>query len=250
MEPITAHSDDELVEGKGIYKIKTLSYRSVNANRFFRRLDAVMLNAAQQNPLAKTSRRRIRRCPKKKPELSTYKLAPKCLPIDFYNPKWFHGLVHSQQHSIPDRTRIGFLPNANESLLPKPETHPDEKLADSTFTKKYWEIAVEPYGLLENNSPDDEADGSDQPDGSNDEGEGIDLTQPSPDASDSDSNYYQEGEGGDLEDEADEGFIARSSEEEGGCDSDDDDDNDDDDYDEADDGDYTMNEIPEGEEVW
>lgn len=56
--------------------------------------------------------------------------------------------------------------------------------------------------------------------------------------------------GGDLDDEADEGFIARSSEEEGGCDSDDDDDNDDDDYDEADDGDYTMNEIPEGEEVW
>ncbi|OAV93952.1 hypothetical protein PTTG_27157 [Puccinia triticina 1-1 BBBD Race 1] len=35
LEPISAHSDDEKVEGKGFYKIKTLPYRSNNANRFF-----------------------------------------------------------------------------------------------------------------------------------------------------------------------------------------------------------------------
>ncbi|KAA1089215.1 hypothetical protein PGT21_010489 [Puccinia graminis f. sp. tritici] len=39
LTPIAAHSDDEIQEGKGFFKIKTLPYRSKSANRFFRCLD-------------------------------------------------------------------------------------------------------------------------------------------------------------------------------------------------------------------
>ncbi|KAA1107492.1 hypothetical protein PGT21_015603 [Puccinia graminis f. sp. tritici] len=118
LEPITVHSDDEKVEGKGFYKIKTLPYRSNNANRFFCRLDIVMKQAAEQDPLAKSARRRIRRLPKN-PEVSSYKTAPKGLPIDFYHPKWYHDLVPALQQSIPNRNRLAFLPDANNSLRPK-----------------------------------------------------------------------------------------------------------------------------------
>jgi hypothetical protein len=244
LEPIAAHSDDEKVEGKGFYKIKTLPYRSNNANRFFRRLDIVMMKAAEQDPLARASRRRVRRLPRE-PQMSSYKAAPKGLPINFYHPKWFNELFPAQQYSIPDRTRIAFFPNANESLLPKPEKNPDEKMADSTFTKKYWELVVEPYGLLE-----EEVAGETQGGGQDEEGEGIDLTQPS-EGSDSEDEYHVEGDAGNLydEEEEDESSANGDEPEESG------EDDDDDDYDEAHegtglDGDHTMDDIPEGEEVW
>ncbi|KNZ62463.1 hypothetical protein VP01_1267g4 [Puccinia sorghi] len=172
-----------------------------------------------------------------------FKMAPKGLPIDFYSPKWFLGLVYSQQQSIRDMTHIGLLPNAKQSLLPKPHTHPDEKLADSTFTKKYWEVVAEPYGLLDLDSSDNEADGSVQHNQSDEEGEGIDLTQPS-DGSESD-DFYKEGEEGDLYDEEEDGFVVSGSGEGEGEDKN----KDDNEYDKAEDGDYTMHEIPEGEEI-
>ncbi|KNZ57825.1 hypothetical protein VP01_2063g8 [Puccinia sorghi] len=245
LEPITAHSDDEFVEGKGIYKIKTLPYRSKNANRFFRCLDSVMKDAAGQNPLAKMSCRRTRRLPKK-PEMSNFKLAPKGLPIDFYSPKWYHKLLPVQQQSIPNRNALAFLPNAKESLLPKAERHPDEKLADSTFTKKYWEVLAEPYGLVGPGSSAEEESASEDGD-SDEEGEGIDLTQPSPDASE--DEFLEEGDTGSLySDEEDSDFIASDDEEEevegGGSD-----DEEDDEYDEAQDN-IVMKTIPEGEEEW
>ncbi|EFP93885.2 uncharacterized protein PGTG_19898 [Puccinia graminis f. sp. tritici CRL 75-36-700-3] len=245
LEPIAAHSDDEEVEGKGFYKIKTLPYRSNNANRFFRRLDVVMKKAAEQDPLRKSSRRRVRRLPKE-PQESLYKAAPKGLPIDFYHPKWFNELVPAQQHSIPDRTRIAFLPNANESLLPKSEKNLDEKLKDSTFTRKYWEV-------VEESSEEEENAAEDQVNGQGDEGEGIDLTQPS-EGSDSDDEYHVEGDAGELYDEEgdDESFVDNDEQEDGGEDEDEDDDEE---YDEAQDGvgldvDHPMADIPEGEEDW
>ncbi|EFP91134.1 uncharacterized protein PGTG_16879 [Puccinia graminis f. sp. tritici CRL 75-36-700-3] len=246
LEPITAHSDDEKVEGKGFYKIKTLPYRSNNANRFFRRLDIVMKNAAEQDPIAKSSRRRVQRLPKN-PEMSSYKIAPKGLPIDFYHPKWYHNLVPAQQQSIPNRKALAFLPDANESLLPKGERNPDEKMADSTFTRKYWEVLAEPYGLLGGDSSDyDEAAEEEQGRNDDDEGEGIDLTQPSPD--NSDDEFHVEGDAGDLYEEEDDGFVVNDGEEQDGSD------DDDDDYDEAEDGgveeDCQMDDIPECEEDW
>ncbi|KNZ52876.1 hypothetical protein VP01_3413g3 [Puccinia sorghi] len=220
LEPITTHSDEKLVEAKGYYMIKTMPYCSLNANQFFCQLDDVMKNAAKQDPLAKTSLRRICQLPKK-PEPSAFKMAPKGLLIDFYSL----------------------------SLLPKPHTHLDKKLADSTFTKKYWEVVAEPYVLLDPDPSDDEADRSRQHNQANEEGEGIDLTQPS-DGSNSD-DCYKEGEEGDLYDEEEDGFVVSGSGEEGSGDGEGKDENkDDNEYDKAEDGDYTMHEIPEGEEIW
>ncbi|OAV92203.1 hypothetical protein PTTG_11161 [Puccinia triticina 1-1 BBBD Race 1] len=145
------------------------------------------MKAAEQDPLAKSSRRRVRRL-RRVPQESSYKAAPKGLPIYFYHPTWFNDLVPAQQHSIPDRTRIAFLPNSSESLLPKAKRHPDENSADSTFTKKYWEVVVEPYGLLNVESSEEEEFAAEtQGAGQDKEGEGIDLTQPSK-GSDSDTS--------------------------------------------------------------
>ncbi|WAQ87357.1 hypothetical protein PtA15_8A261 [Puccinia triticina] len=246
LEPISAHSNDE----------KTLPYRSNNANRFFQRLDIVMMKAAEQDPLAKSSRRRVRRL-RRVPQESSYKAAPKGLPIYFYHPTWFNDLVPAQQHSIPDRTRIAFLPNSSESLLPKAKRHPDENSADSTFTKKYWEVVVEPYGLLNVESSEEEEFAAEtQGAGQDKEGEGIDLTQPSK-GSDSDNKYHVEGDAGDLYDEEgeDDSSVDQSNRHEDDDKDDGDDEDDDKYYDKAQgggglDGDHAMNNIPECKEEW
>ncbi|KNZ49285.1 hypothetical protein VP01_510g22 [Puccinia sorghi] len=243
---ISAHSDDEEVPGKGFYEIKTLPYRSQNANKFFRRLENLMNTAAKNDPLAHRSRRRVRRCPKA-PKPSFYTVAPKGLPIDFYHPKWYHQLPDFQKRSIPDTKSLAFLPDAKQSLLPKPETHPDEKLKNSSFTRKYWEVLAEPYGLVGGDSSESEAS---QEEEDSDE-EGIDLTQPSPDASE--DEYFDEGDAGDLYDQEDD-FVASDDEEQGGHEEGggSDDDEEDGDYmdgEEGLDGDCMMV-IPEGEENW
>ncbi|KAI9610340.1 hypothetical protein KEM48_002526, partial [Puccinia striiformis f. sp. tritici PST-130] len=108
LEPISAHSDDEKEEGNRFFTIKTLMFRSKNANRFFRRLDAVMLKASEQNPSAQGSRRRIRRLPRT-PVMSTSLVAPKGLAIDYYGPKWYNELDLAQQKKIPNRSILAFL---------------------------------------------------------------------------------------------------------------------------------------------
>ncbi|MBW0475916.1 hypothetical protein O181_015631 [Austropuccinia psidii MF-1] len=237
---IGAHSDDEEVVGKGFFMIKTLPYRSKNANRFFRRLDVVMKQAAEQDTYAKKNRRRVRRLPKV-PVESTYKAAPKGLPIDFYDPTWYHQLSLSQQSAIPNRTSLAFLPNANESLLPKSMRHPDEKLADSSFTRKYWEVSTEPYGLVGAESSSEES--TDEKGLSEDEAEGIDLTHST--ASESDDEYLAEGDAGDLyNEEAEEIKI-----EEDHYQSLEDDNGQSDEQMDAADEDYNMASIPE-EEFW
>ncbi|MBW0492139.1 hypothetical protein O181_031854 [Austropuccinia psidii MF-1] len=231
---IAAHSDDEEVKGKGFYMIKTLSYHSNNANRFFRRLDTVMMKAAYQDPLASKSRHRVRRLPRN-PVESEYKVAPRGLPINFYCPKWFKTLSHSQQHTIPNRNKLVFLPNAKDSLLPKGEQHPDEKLADSTFTRKYWEALAEPYGLVEESSSEES---EPEPEDQDSEGEEIISTQPSPEKTD--DEFFDEGDDGGLyEDEYE--FIAEDGNNE--------EDGEDEEYSNSD-TDQVMGGIPEDEEVW
>ncbi|KNZ55607.1 hypothetical protein VP01_2634g1 [Puccinia sorghi] len=191
------------------------------------------------NPL-QTSCRQIRKLPKK-PDISTFKLAPKGLAIDFYNPKWYHKPFPVQKKSIPNQNALAFLPNAKESLLPKAE-RPDEKLADSTFTKIYWEVLAEQYGLV---GPGSSAEESASGDGDRDEeGDGINLTQPSPNASK--DKFLEEGKTGSLyDDKEDNEFISLDFEEEEKGDGSDDEE--DDKYDKAQDN-IVMKTIPEGEE--
>lgn len=195
LAPITAHSDDEYDEERGLFVIKTLSYRSKNAGRFFRQLDRRMIAAAKNEP---GNRRRIRRLPKNA-IMSKFTVAPKGLPLDFYDVAWFKSLGAAQQQMIPDRT-VAFLPDAKQSLLPKDVRNPDESLNDKVFNRKYWEILAEPYGVLPR---DDDSSDSDATTNANDdddeESEGIDLEGPSPDASE--DEYFEEGEAGDLYDD-------------------------------------------------
>ncbi|KNZ50235.1 hypothetical protein VP01_4537g1 [Puccinia sorghi] len=169
-----------------VYKIKTLPYRSNNANKFFRALDLCMLREASLNP-ATNRKRRIRKLTKKEKIMSTYVNPPKGLPIDFYDPDWYHTLPDSQQKLIPNIEPVAFLPDASKSLQPKAMRHEDEKLSDKSFTCKYWEILVEPYGLLNedssNGSGNKESNNHSNNAGTDSEGEGHNLDDPSPDAS-------------------------------------------------------------------
>jgi hypothetical protein len=88
----------------------------------------------------------------KTPILSNYKTAPTKLPIEFYNPKWFLNLTDAQQQSIPSTKAVAFLPNVSKSLKPKKHSHPEEKLTNTSFICKYWDILAKPYGLLEESS--------------------------------------------------------------------------------------------------
>ncbi|KAA1089216.1 hypothetical protein PGT21_010506 [Puccinia graminis f. sp. tritici] len=153
-----------------------------------------MLKAAEQDP---NKRRRIRKLPKN-PEVSAYTAAPKGLPIDFYDPKWYHNLSPAQQQIIPDLTNVAFLPNANKSLLPKAQRHPHESSKDKTFTRLYFKQLAEPYGLVASTTSKESGDeeGKGDGNGNDEEGEGIDLDGPSPDASE--DEFFEEGDAGDL----------------------------------------------------
>ncbi|KAI9603007.1 hypothetical protein H4Q26_002317 [Puccinia striiformis f. sp. tritici PST-130] len=153
---IGAHSDDEFNHQRNVHKIKTLGYCSKNASKFMRALDIVMKNAAQQDP-SSSQKRRVPQLPQQ-PVMSTFTAASKGIAIDFYDPSWYHQLVPAQQKTIPNTKAVVFLPDASQSLLPKKQHHPDEKLTDSSFTCKYWDILVEPYGLLADDSSDDDSD--------------------------------------------------------------------------------------------
>ncbi|KNZ49735.1 hypothetical protein VP01_4821g1 [Puccinia sorghi] len=164
-----------------------------------------MLNAAGQVPSTR-GKRQIRRLPKTGPVLSKFTVSPKGLPIDFYDCQWYCNLSNAQQKIIPNLEAVAFLPDAKQSLAPKQQRHPDQKLTDSSFTCKYWDLLVEPYGLLDGSSSsdgDDEDDTHDKPNNDDSEGEGHDLYATSPDCSE--DEYLEEGDAGSQYD--DDGFV-------------------------------------------
>ncbi|OAV94202.1 hypothetical protein PTTG_01835 [Puccinia triticina 1-1 BBBD Race 1] len=199
LKEIEAHSNDERHKKKNIFVIKTLLYRSKNASRFIQRLDQVMIKAAQNDPRSSASRRCVRLLPKE-PCLSCYSAPPKGFPIDFYCPHWFKELTPSQQQLIPNLESVAFLPDASLSLLPKKSQFPDEKLTNQSFTRKYLDGVLASYGLVDNNLENDMVGGdSELYGGKEDDEEGIDLADASPDISE--EEFLPEGESGDLYDE-------------------------------------------------
>ncbi|WAQ89874.1 hypothetical protein PtA15_11A566 [Puccinia triticina] len=179
LKEIKAHSDDERHKTKNIFVIKTLPYRSKNA--------------------ADSSDAWIKLLPKE-PCPSRYSAPPKGFPIDFYCPHWFEELTPSQQQLIPNLESVAFLPDASLSLLPKKSQFPDEKLTDRSFTRKYLDGVLASYGLMDNNLENDMVGGdSELYGGEEDDEEGIDLADASPDISE--EEFLLEGESGDLYDE-------------------------------------------------
>ncbi|KNZ54321.1 hypothetical protein VP01_297g5 [Puccinia sorghi] len=145
MLPVGAHSNDEPTKKRGIYAIKTLPYRSKNVGKFMRRLDTRMMDENIQTP---SKNHRIRQ-PPIKPHISEFKVAPKGLSLDLYDPKWFKVLPPVQQNTIPNHTKVALLPDTNQSLLPKPHTHCDKRVDKRTFNRLCLDIHKEAYGLLD-----------------------------------------------------------------------------------------------------
>jgi hypothetical protein len=142
LKKVATHSDNEFSPEHNVHIIKTLGYRSNNANIFIRRLDVEMLKS---NQLAgNNGRKRVCKLPGQsiaskftKPHIG--------LPIDFYHHGWLKKLNEANRRLIPDTDSVAFLPDARLSLLPTPV--PDKKLGDQAFSDKFRDILVEPYGL-------------------------------------------------------------------------------------------------------
>ncbi|MBW0544026.1 hypothetical protein O181_083741 [Austropuccinia psidii MF-1] len=110
---------------------------SEKANIFMCRVDEEIVKAER------TSRKKSQRHERHIPEGgrgSISNLAPKGLPIDFYDPYWFNSRTSGQKRSISDIHTITFLPYASTLLLGK--LHPDERLSDKQFTSLHWEEVI------------------------------------------------------------------------------------------------------------
>ncbi|KAH9808331.1 hypothetical protein DFH28DRAFT_910343 [Melampsora americana] len=186
---VLAHSDDEAVPGKPYRTIKTLPYRSKNVNKFIRRLDVEIKKAALI--AGETIRRAERRLPVV-PQPSIFTKVPVNQSIDFYNPLWFKSLNPGQRRLIPNSNKVTFLPDASQSLLPKP--HPDELLSDKAFNAKYLDILSEPYRVDGDSDSEDESN-TDSSEGS----ENLDTAEILTDGNE--SEFYSEGDYGDLYDD-------------------------------------------------
>lgn len=114
----------------------------------------------------KTAQLRLRRLPRE-PQVSKSKAPPVQLPLDFYHPRWYNGLSAHDKEKYVKHTQVAFLPNAAESFIPPPHTHPDEKLSGAKFNKKYYDQLKSPYQL---NTPGEEEDDAEGPVGRGDQG--------------------------------------------------------------------------------
>jgi hypothetical protein len=164
IEDANAHSDDELDPTANCYAIKTVPYCSKAANIFFRRLDQVMQDTTAS--LGKISQARVRKLPKE-PIISRIVKIPQSLPLDFYHRGWMRRIPISQQLSIPDLTKVAFLPNPLMSLFPREHPYHDqtENLSDSQFSKLHFQdtIHLDQLDNIEENEDED----SDEAEGGN-----------------------------------------------------------------------------------
>ncbi|KAH9445127.1 hypothetical protein Pst134EB_025376 [Puccinia striiformis f. sp. tritici] len=127
---LSAHSDDEYNDQHSCYIIKTVAFRSANANKFFRRLDEEM-KKEYEGP---RDQRRIRRVPDV-PQPSIFKALPKQLPLDFFDPTWFNNSMASRKRKAADVMSAAFLPDADKSLLGTVQAI--ESMTDEDFNEKY-----------------------------------------------------------------------------------------------------------------
>ncbi|KAG0149372.1 hypothetical protein CROQUDRAFT_89186 [Cronartium quercuum f. sp. fusiforme G11] len=158
-----------------------------------------------QNILAHSNDEDIPELPKV-PIISTFTKALNDFPINFYDPTWFNNLQPSQKCLVANENQVAFLPDASKLLLPV--CHPDEKLGNRAFTAKYLNILREPYEIItaEDKVALQEDEQSSESLGSCDLNEMDNFEE---DES-SDSDFYSEGETGDLyEDKKEEVVVGK-----------------------------------------
>ncbi|EGG03786.1 uncharacterized protein MELLADRAFT_78491 [Melampsora larici-populina 98AG31] len=191
ISPIDAHSDDKYSEKHNCHIVKTLEYRSNNANAFFVRLTQEM---EKNNRLeGKRPQGRIRRRPKIA-VMSTIGRPPKNMPIDFYNPSWFNELTDAQKTKVADAYCVALLPNAKLSFCAV--SGADEKLGDKAFNAKFWDQITGFYNLShvigsEEDNEDDEDDDNEDSDYDDD----IDLEDTSGEDDDDEQDNNKDDDG-------------------------------------------------------
>ncbi|PLW38249.1 hypothetical protein PCANC_14910 [Puccinia coronata f. sp. avenae] len=142
IKPVQAHSDDEYFPDRDVYVVKKLPFRSNTANVFFRRLDEVI----RQFKLEDGKRRApTRHCVQvRNPAKKIFPKAPKGMPLDFYNVKWFNNKLPAQRQNLANLNTVAFLENPLNSLWFKGAL---EKVGNQRFTKKRWDSASKDYNL-------------------------------------------------------------------------------------------------------
>ncbi|EFP76958.1 uncharacterized protein PGTG_02419 [Puccinia graminis f. sp. tritici CRL 75-36-700-3] len=192
---VNCHSDDEYDPKLKAYVIKTLRFRSANATKFFRRLDAAIQTSDELD--GKRPQRRQRIVPAT-PHPSQFPKPPKGQPLDFYNPDWFNELLPQQRMDVANTREVAFLPDASQSLMGKRLA--SEKLSDRKFIAHFFDQLSKPYDLtheIEENGEDDESTDAEQDAGSG--GEEIDLEGTS---DEEDEDYEEEQEDADFVDDS------------------------------------------------
>ncbi|PLW42353.1 hypothetical protein PCASD_06389 [Puccinia coronata f. sp. avenae] len=143
----SSHSDDKYDEGSKGYIIKTLPFQSPAANDFFRVLDLVMLDAAQQVGGTSICTRVV----PPTPQSTRFPEAPKRLLLDFYDPNWFNALETSDKDVVTNIKQVAFLPDVTESFSEEREEL--EKLCDQDFSDIYFNQLTVSYNLTNVGDP-------------------------------------------------------------------------------------------------
>ncbi|KAH9815161.1 hypothetical protein DFH28DRAFT_893531 [Melampsora americana] len=208
---VDAHSDDKHNEKHCCYIVKTLEYRSANANAFFLRLDQEM--ARNDRIEGRRSQQRVRRRPNP-PVMSTIGRPPRGMAVDFFDPAWFNNLSDAQKSRVADAYKVALLPNASLSF--RAVSAEDEKLSDKAFVAKFWDKNAGFYDLSHEIGADEDDCDDDDEEEDPDYKEGIDLNDTSGDDDEDDE------EGPEAED-LKEFVVKASGDEDEECDGNDDD---------------------------
>lgn len=121
--------------------------------------------------------------------------APKGLPLDFYDSKWYNDKLPAERQDQADIDTVAFLKNPKDSLRFK---DPLEKWGDKRFTEERWAEATKEYDL-EFAVPEVVESESDDNDDS-DYGRSIDLNDTDGEESDDEEeDEYSEGSGEDSQ---------------------------------------------------
>ncbi|MBW0541664.1 hypothetical protein O181_081379 [Austropuccinia psidii MF-1] len=126
---------------KNAYIARNLSFQSESDNIFMRKLDRLISKTETDEGKRSQGQYRIH---VKNPPQTMFTTAPKGLPLDIYEAKWYNTKLPEQCQNIADWKKVAFLQNP-KCLLEF--TLPDKKIGDQSFNDKNWEVLAKDYNL-------------------------------------------------------------------------------------------------------
>ncbi|MBW0540997.1 hypothetical protein O181_080712 [Austropuccinia psidii MF-1] len=142
LDNIDVHSDNEYLPHEQVFAIKTLPFRSENANAFFQHLDCCI---HERNCQFRPNYQFCKRIRPEVPIISTVRGTPKNLPIDFYKPKYFNKLTPDKRWRAANSSQVAFLP-AN-SYVTDEMVLPGMQMPDKAFSNKHWATLTAQYDI-------------------------------------------------------------------------------------------------------